>query len=888
MASLDVPEAVRGQSAADLSRSCSDYLTAHTKRLADAVQQGQRGVDVARMYSRMFDGLLNSLFCAAEASVRHEEGGFGRLSVVAVGGYGRATVAPNSDVDVLFLCEDASDPLILKVAERMLYPLWDSGVDIGHALRSVDETLELSESDIRTSTTLLDMRHVAGDPSLMTELEQQGQERIFHDALDDFIVALEQDTSARQARFGDTLFLREPELKLGRGGLRDLDVVTWIARARWGVDCLEDAVQHGALSEAEMTDVQAAREHLWLIRNHLHLTGRRRQDRLTFDEQEGVSQKLGYSDGIRLLGVEQMMQNHYRHARVIARLADCMGERARRSVRDPTTLVDLGGGLSVRDHHIGVDPAVLAAEPITALRLYQSVIRRRLPPDPAARDAILAAAVDRDWCQRLRRDPEAASLFMQLLVSVDPVRVRGESLVEEFHELGILMAMIPEMDPITGRVSHDAYHSYTADVQSLKSLDRLRALRRGELASEHRLVSRYAAEMPRTKPLHLALLLNSIGAGHPDDPAKHAAALAGPIGERLGLTAERVQHVQWLITNRNRLYHWAMRRDLSDPETIAEAADELRTVYRLRDLYLLTFCDVSSTNPQAMTAWNARMLDDLAGAVTNHFDNGPNAEQQLEYLRQAPLEGIRDADERAQLALFISQMPDRYLLANTVEGIRFHARAATGEPPAVAATPSGVGAGTLELLVTMPEQPGILEKTTAALAASSFSVDSAQVYQRNRGEGRLDAFSLFHVGHPSLGDGIDLEDEVAGLRDKLRRLLGGELTTETLIDPLLAAPSWKRQGPKVKTEVHVDNSASSRCTVVDVYTRDRVALLHVIAGVLHRSGLNVALAKINTEGNRVADVFYVEQIGGGKLSGQGQLAKLSKDLRRAITALDKK
>ncbi|MDD9971212.1 MAG: [protein-PII] uridylyltransferase [Myxococcales bacterium] len=874
----------------DLGKACSEYLTAHRARLEEAILSGRLGVDVAQQFAHMFDGLFSTLFFAASANLRYRGGLPGRVAVVAVGGYGRCLVAPHSDVDVLFVSEEPEDPRVVELAEAMLYPLWDSGVDVGHAVRGVRDTLELCRTDIRTSTTLLDMRHIAGDQSLCDELTRRGRELVFESEIAQFFEALASDTVARHERYGGTLYLREPELKLGRGGLRDLDVLTWMGRARWGTPDLEGLQRAGALSDVELVGLRAAREHLWRVRNHLHLAARRRRDRLTFEDQELIAGLLGHRDGVRL-GVEQFMQEHYGHARAIARLVDMMGERSRRSMRPPpTTIRDLGGGLAVHDAHVIVDEAMLASVPSTALALYKAVQEQRLPPDPAARDAVAAACCDRDWCQRLRRDPSTPGLFLSLLVEADEAPLRSGSWLFEMHDLGLLLAMIPEFEPIMGRVRHDAYQAYTADIQAIKAVDRLRALSRGEHAGEYLAATRAAAEAPRPIPLHVALLLRSIGAGHPDDPARYAAALAVPIAERLGLSRSDAQHVEWLIQNQGSYYHWALRRDITDPETIGEVAGELGTIYRLVDLYLFTFCDVSTVNPRAMSAWNARMLSDLMTAVSSHIEGASGVAEQIRRLREEVLSAIADPGERVVLERFFEEMPERYLLANTAAGVRFHAQHAqrSGTEPAVAALPSGVGDDTLELMVVTEDRPGLLADIAAVLATGRFSVDSAQLYRRLCGDGRIEAFDLFHVSHISMGVGVDLAEEVERVRRNLAAVLSGELSAEQLIARLPTAPSWERSGPRVKTEVHVDNAASSRFTVVDVYTRDRDALLYAIAKALHEAGLSIAVAKVNTEGERVADVFYVEDKSGGKLAADGRLAKLSAALRRTIRALDRR
>jgi [protein-PII] uridylyltransferase len=448
--------------------------------------------------------------------------------------------------------------------------------------------------------------------------------------------------------------------------------------------------------------------------------------------------------------------------------------------------------------------------------------------------------------------------------------------------------MVPELEAVTGRVRQDAYHAYTVDAQSIMAVDRLHELARGELAAEYRVVSRCAAEMVRPLPLHLALLLHGIGTGHPDDPAKHAAAIAGPVAERLGLAQDDLAHMQWLIANQGTMYFWATRRDCTDPSVIAEVARDVQTAHRLRDLFLFTFCYVSTANPTAISAWNARMLDELFQGVSEKLEGRAGGiPAQLERVRGEVLEGV-EPSVAEPLREFLAQAPERYLLANTVEQIRGHAAVVHGRtaPLAFGWSVSGVAKGMLELVVACDDRPGLLADLTAALAAHRFSVDSAQLYTRAL-PGRPDeAFDIFHVSHGSAGSGDWMELELAQLRADIEGLLASRMKAEELLARRSKPPSWARPGPRIKTEIHVDNASSPRYTIVDVYTRDRTDLLHVIARTLHEKGLTIALAKVNTEGQRVADVFYVQTQSGGKLGGSGQLADLSSALRDVIRALD--
>lgn len=875
-----------------LVETCSDYLVSHTAALKEAVRGGQRGLAVAARYAQMFDGLLGSLCCAARA-VKLRSPDLGRVALVAVGGYGRRLVAPHSDVDVLFLADNPGDERIASLAECVLYPLWDAGVQIGHAVRGVEETLDLSKSDIRTSTTLLDLRHVAGDKSLVHELTERGRREIFETDLEAFLAALEADITSRHDRYGGTLFLREPELKLGRGGLRDLDVVGWVARARWGVTKLEELIGHGSLSREEWNDLMVAQEHLWIVRNHLHVLTRRRHDRLTFEDQENVAALLGYRDGARL-GVEQFMQTHYRSARAIARLVDRMPERARRSRRKPpVTVREVAKNVLLHDSQITLRPDMLASDPALALRFYQAVADHNYPPDPVARDLIAEQTVRRDFSNALMRDNESKRLFCELLTHAATPPLRRGSLLEELHEVGLLSAFVPEFEAITGRVPHDAYQAYTADVHAVLAVDRLRAIARGEFATEFPVATRCAVELPRPLPLYAAALFFNLGAGQPEAPAEHAAVVAGRVCARLGMSAADVQHAQWLVRNQDALYHWALRRDISDPDTIAEIVREVRTVDRLRDLYLLNFCIVSTTNPASMTAWNARALAELWLSVSAVIDGSRDQSEFAATLHEQVLSLAEDSAEAERLTLFLDQLPERYLLANNPSDIVSHQRfahARAGKSVSVMMTSvddaldASAGGRALKVAILTDDRPGLLADLTAALALCRFEVVSAQLYTRKRPGLPDEAFDIFDVRQLDTGN-LEADADPEPLTKLIEQLVNGEASAEELLARRAKPPAWAKTGPRIKTEIGVDNQASKTCTVVEVYTRDRPELLYTIARTLHAHGLTITLAKVNTEGRRVADVFYVLAADGDKLA-PGQLAQLSEALRGTINKLD--
>jgi [protein-PII] uridylyltransferase len=609
------------------------------------------------------------------------------------------------------------------------------------------------------------------------------------------------------------------------------------------------------------------------VRNLLHLRAKRAQDRLTFEDQEEIASKLGFVDGTQL-AVEQFMQHYYRHARNVAGLTERLLKRSRphRPLK-LAPLTDLPDGIVATDDELGFKRSwVLDAKPELALRLFTEVTRHLRPATEVTRDDIAAWTADPSWCHALRRSPNAAALFCKLLCHAGEVPLRRNSILGELHELGLLLAMIPEFEPVTGRVQHDVYHVYTVDVHSIAAVDRLRALMRGDLALEFPLASQLAAETPRPLPLYLGLLMHDIGKAYGKDHSRQGAIIARIVAERFGLPPLDVDHVVWLVGEHLSLYHWATRRDTSDPETIEELARHVGSSDRLRDLYLLTMADVSTTNPHAMTEWKARMLEDLYVALSRVLEGrAPNLMQRAEELRRNARIGFVGDLGQDQLEAFVDSMPERYVLAHPVDVIRAHARAARdrGDKPVHVSIFPGPTQDSAQVLILTDDRPGLLADIAAAIAANRIEITAAQIFERARKGLPREAVDLLHV-RPSgrQREPIDSQDVAKVSRD-IEAVLTGRVTADQLLGKRAKLPSWaRRKGPDVKTRVVIDNDVSPRYTVVDVYARDHVGLLYTIAHVLHQEGLSIALSKVNTEGLKAADVFYVETPEGQKLDAE--------------------
>ncbi|HXN33669.1 MAG TPA: HD domain-containing protein, partial [Polyangiaceae bacterium] len=740
---------------------------------------------LGRANARFLDACFRTHFDVAAKAAGVPASG---LAVAAVGSFGRGAVALRSDADIVVVVSPRviGAPQAAAFAEALIYPLWDATLSVGHQVVSAADAVKLAHEDLATATELLDLRLLAGDAALVRDLIAQANEGVFgEDDLGTFIERLETEAVARHERFGGSVYLLEPDVKSGAGGLRDIDGMRWAARARYRVgeaDVQErlgawgELLHRGVLVEREANEIAAAEEFLWRVRNRLHARDGRKADRLGFEEQEVLAIAMGYGRD-RARAAERLMQEYYRHARAATRARVSLLERlkpARRRAKSPA--IDLGGAVHLFDGQVTIaGSGELQADPALAMRVYVACVRQGSPVLPFARDAIARAVHDASWCERLRASPEAAALFVELVCTIPETPTRRGSIVGELHDVGLLLAMVPEFLPVTGQVHHDVYHVYTVDAHSVASVDRLRQLARGELAHEFGLASRLAAEIARPRPLFLATLLHDVGKGYPDEQgsrkghSKTGAELCGRILPRLGLSPEDVDDARQLVLDHLLMYHVATRRDLDDTATIEEFCRTMRGREGLRNLYLLTVSDLSTTSPTAMTSWKARMFDELYFAAEAHLagQEPPADVDRVARVRAAvrtawsgPSEGIE---------ALLGSMPERYLLANAPESIVHHARVVHERADRVAHVGRVPSSHTeaAELCVVADDRPGLLARIAAAITANRLEVLAAQVYSRqcrdagsaparHGVEPRVEAVDLFWVRDREGGtEGID-------------------------------------------------------------------------------------------------------------------------------------
>jgi len=873
-----------GAAAPNLHAELLDYLQRHRATLDTDVRSAGAscGVPASTFAARMYDGLLDTLFrCVATVVPNGKMAN--RRALGAVGSYGRGILGLHSDVDVRLIV-DRDDEHAESLARALLYPLWDARVSVGYQVVDVPTLVELAATDLRTATTILDWRHLSGDTGLTRELAEQVESRVFEDGnATAFIERLEVDTAVRHDRFGASVYLLEPDIKQGAGGLRDLDVALWVAKARWKVSRFEDLVRLGVFVPRELVELQNAQLHIWRVRNQLHLLAGRRNDRLSFDRQEQLAASLGFGDD--LAGPERLMSEHYQHAQRISHALEVIVGRALEP-RVPEPVRRITPGLVAAEDHVAIESAsALAFEPRLALSVYQHAVLRRRRVHPNTREILRRALKMPGFRTSLLESPDAHGAFLSLCTTIRETRLRHESPLGDMHDVGLLTTFVPEFSPLVGRVHHDVYHVLTVDAHSIAAVDLLRRLARGQTADPHGVVRRLATEMVRPQILFLAVLLHDVGkAIGRRDHATRGAPIAFDVARRFGLSGDDAHEVAHLVRHHLVLYHLATRRDVDDPDVFEEVARIAHGREGLCELLLLTYVDVSTTSPDAMTEWKATLLERLFLNVEAHMlgdsvaaSRGASVRSRIDRMCR------RDGAPDDALKAFLLSMPERYVLGTAEERVLAHAKLASRRArgtvrAAVFPTHAGVVA---EIAVIADDKPGLLASIAAALTANRLSVLEAQIHSRTREDGTSEAVDVFQI---SAADGTTLDDVrrlMPRVEKNLLDILSGQTSAEALVQPRLLVTSG-RASPAVRTEVVVDNRASSTLTVVEAFTRDRPGLLYVLAKTFRDLALSIQLAKINTEGTRVADVFYVCDSNGAKVTSGPQVETIERRLRESL------
>jgi len=855
-----------------------------------ANREGASGRTIARLLCVATDGIVQRVWdqACAEAAKSHPAS---RLALVAIGGYGRKELAPFSDLDVLVLHDEGEPDAYTKLAsERFVYALWDLRFEVGYSVRDARACEKLAAEDHTARTALLDLRLLSGDRELYRELEREQLHGLSQARVDAFIADKIQEMRSRREKYGDSLYLLEPNVKQSEGGLRDLQSALWIARVRFKVAGITELLSRALLPEREVSQLRRARDFVWRVRNELHYIAGRKNDQLTFDVQPMVAERMGYRDSGHRTAVEEFMRHYYLATKTVLVACDAIVDRSLEPQRSggwrrTPALASLTGaerrvGTSGEEWHLPGgefkvfrgrltvnDNEVLRRSPAAIIRLFATSDKQNLDLYPYARNQAAEAAS--------KLGPEAAEdpeLNQEFLAALLRPGTRGRFLTQ-MHELGVLEKLVPDFARITARRQIDVYHVYTVDIHSLFAVRRLLALRNGDVQEEGLTELMQAVERPL--PVYLATFFHDIGKGAGPDHSARGAEIAANACVRMALDPADSADIEWLVAKHLRMSAIAQRRDLSDPHLIQAFADECGTLGRLDALYLLTYADIATVGPRTWTEWKARLLRELYQKTRDLLVGG----------ERRPEPGTAEATGRANVARalaaridaqdakrFVDAMPARYFLTVAPDQAPRHVRLLRmgRSLPVAAVIRHRLTTGYSRITLTARDRPGLLALIAGVLAAHRIDIQHAEVFSTPDDPAHDwlagKALDVFRVRGPD-GKAVEAKRWQAA-RDDLARVLSGEEQLEDLMGRRLrASPLPQRPLPQVPTKVTIDNDSARAYSVIDVFTADRVGLLHKLAQTFFDLSLSVDLARIMTEGNRVSDAFYVRTLDGRRLEG---------------------
>ncbi len=846
------------------------------RRLAD---RSTRGLEAAAAQAYLIDRILQILFAVA---LRLHPDEREPIAVMAVGGYGRGEMAAHSDIDIGFLTRDTPSPRAAKVVETVLYALWDLKLKVGHSSRSLDEMIRQAKADVTVRTALLEGRFVVGDQALADEAEKRFSNEVQRGTERQFIADKLAERDARHRRMGDTRYVVEPNVKEGKGSLRDLHALFWIGKYVYDVERARQLVDVGLFTSAEYRLFHRADEFLWAVRCHLHVITGRAEDRLTFDVQREVAARMRFRDAAGKPAVERFMQLYFLHAKTVgtltgvflAHLDERFAARGRRFGfpgirRSPKRLK----GFVLDRGRLGLpSDQFFAEDPVRLIEIFALADANEVDIHPLA---MRAAARDAKLVDGIRRDPRANALFLDVLCSPrDP-----ELVLRWMNEAGVFGRFVPDFGRVVAQMQFDMYHHFTVDEHTIQAIGLLARIEAGTLKEDHPLATAIIGQTVSRRALRVAVLCHDIAKGRGGDHSILGAEVALRLAPRFGLNPAETETVAWLVRHHLLMSATAFKRDLSDFKTILDFCETVASPERLRLLLVLTIVDIRAVGPGTWNGWKRQLLADLFHAAEEVLRLGHKQRGRSERIaeKQARLQAVMRWDDAA-LAKHVRRLPEAYWIAEPDDVLEHNARAMTA-----ADTPLSIDAqvyperGATLVTIHAADHPGLFYRIAGAISLAGGNIIDARIHTTRDGMA-IDNFLVQDpLGRP-FADASQLTRLKAAIEDALanRSKLADRLTAKPAVRPRADAFA-------IQPNVLIDNKASNRFTVVEVNARDRPALLHQLAQALFQSKVTIHSAHVATYGERAVDTFYLTDLTGDRITAAQRLKTLEKRLVNAAS-----
>lgn len=810
-----------------------------------------------------------------------------RLAILAVGGYGRAEMAPHSDVDVAFITPNKRAPWCEQVIETMLYLLWDLGLKVGHSSRTVSDTIRMAKEDLTIRTALLESRLVWGEQALYEELRTRFWTDVAKGSERQFLTLKLAERDARHKRMGDSRYVVEPNIKEGKGALRDLQTLYWIGKYIHRVQNGAELVDVGLLTASEYRSFRRAEGFLLAVRCHMHLITDRAEDRLTFDLQRAVAERMLFADRPGKSAVERFMQYYFLQVKRVGSLtgvflAHLDEEFARKRPRTgffagwtqrprmfKGYIVDSGRIRAPGDDWFRADPVrlieVFQLAESEGLEIHPETMRQ------AGRDAKLIDV-------KLRSDKHANALFLDLLAG----RKDPENALRWMNETGVFGRFVPDFGRVNAQMQFDMYHHYTVDEHTIRAIGLLSQIERGLLAADHPRAAREFPKLASRRALYVAVLLHDIAKGRGGDHSELGADVAHQLCPRFGLDEKETELVAWLVLQHLLMSRTAQKRDLTDPKTIEDFVVEVQSLERLRNLAILTAVDIRAVGPGTWNSWKGQLLGELYDAAQDRLrlgHKGTGRKARVMAKKDAAARLLGEADHLvdsvgAQLgdAYWIAE-PEDIIASNLVQ---YDAAAATEDQLSIRCE-IDEARGATRVSVIAADHPGLFYRMAGGIHLAGANIIDARIHTARSGYA-VDNFLVQDHNAQPFREEAQMARIEKGIRDAL--LAKVELVPKLAARPLAHS---RAKAFDVAPRVGFDNDASNHFTVIEVTARDRPALLNRLAHALYKASLIVHSAHITAYGEVAADTFYVTDLTFAKIKAPERLTEIETALLAAAS-----
>ena len=866
------------------------FIDKNSSNIKKIYMKSKDGVGSGELRSKMIDGVILSAFDTINtyAFPIANPTTSDTLAVIAVGGYGRGNLSPGSDIDLLILTPYKITPRIEQLVETLLYLLWDLKLKVGYSVRSLEETILKARIDNTICTTLLDARFISGNQDLWMKFNSIFQSEILNKEKNNFFYTKLKERDFRHKKMGDSRYLLEPNIKEGKGGLRDLNTIRWIISFMYQVDNSADYIELGIMTKKEALFYDKAEKYFMNLRSIMHYYGTNDSDRLTFDLQLLVAEKLGYTIHAGSTPIERLMKHYYLFAKEVGYLTKSVLENIEnKNFNKSNSLLknlifkfktNKDGVFEFYNNKIHLAKGIKNIEPIDIFKAYNFSVESNFNLSNELTNLIKLNIRKVD---HIRQDKKANSYFINILTNLQ----HSDKVLRNMNEIGVLGRFIPDFQKVVARVQHDMYHTYTVDEHTINAIGILRKIDNGEYQSKYNLASKVIKNIVSKKVLYVALFLHDIAKGRGGDHSILGGQVAKILCPKFGLLSDEVETVIWLVENHLLLSMIAFKRDLQDPKTIIDLKNKIQSAELLRLLYLLTVADITAVGPEIWNNWKDNLLKVVYDETLMEINGGGDQksriireEKYINKLRGSLVkwsnQEFKNYSNRFYSYYWTNISSDVHLRhANLIleadkENLKLKISAEPLEDQ-----------GVTEVSVYTQDHLGLFARTCAALALAGTSVQDARIVTTKDGM----TVNTFLVRSSDSSSIIEQKNRLNILLETIRKTISEERDPKVLIKEFksIQIPS-RRDSFIIEPRVLIDNLSSRSHTVIEINSKDKIGLLHTLASEFFSIGLHISTARISTYGIRAVDVFYVKNLTGGKIIEENKINLIKSKLMRVI------